>query len=240
MRPLSLYLLSFFIIIASPSLFGHSLEGTVSAAYEGYHNCVDSLPAEARQVFSPSSNSQTLKLSKGVRERLRNCIDQKQKYEALKDISSLKSDLVGLHDSQNSSMASVLEEEALEIASTLVETTALLNKEYQMARSVLWHNFLIKIGAKKGGYCYQWTENLLTNLPSKKFQYFERHWGVHNDRKATENNAVIITRRGDPINKGIVYDAWRGKGYPYWRQVSKDTQDWTELFTEGDILAGRM
>src|SRR3990167_1986737 len=112
MKSLPIHLLFFFIVITSPSLFGQTFEEAVSAAYEDYHNCVDALPAEARRILSPSSNSQTLKLSKGVRERLRKCIDRKQEYEALKDISSLKSDLVGLHDSQNLSTPSALEEEA--------------------------------------------------------------------------------------------------------------------------------
>lgn len=164
------------------------------------------------------------------------CLVKERARDDAEDVIRLSRDLAGLSGKDiNKEVSS----EAEALARTLVTATKKLNDEYRMGRVALWHNFLIKLGMKKGGYCYQWAERLLAALPREKLGYFERHWGVHNLKGATENNAIIITRRGSGISEGIVYDPWRGKGSPYWVLVSKDSQDWSELFTENQILAGR-
>jgi len=130
--------------------------------------------------------------------------------------------------------------EAEAIAVIIVDKTRVLSYEFEMTEFPLWHNFLIKLGARKKGYCYHWAEELLKALPSQEYRFFERHWGVHNYTQVTENNAVILTRRGDRLLNGIVYDPWRGKGKAFWRRVSEDDQTWSELLTEIQILTGQM
>lgn len=130
-------------------------------------------------------------------------------------------------------------EEAEEIAQTLVNQTDVTNKEFQMTGGPVWHNFLIKSGFRKKGYCYDWVPELLKALPPVPMKYFERHWGGSFLSMGRENNGVIFTKRGAPLSTGIVYDAWRGGGKPYWRYVSQDKKyRWEERFSEAEILRG--
>ena len=132
-----------------------------------------------------------------------------------------------------------VKKEAHQIAQALVVQTRETNKEFKMSGGPIWHNFLIKIGVRKKGYCYHWVPELLKALPSEPMKYFERHWGGSFLSLGRENNAVIITRRGALLETGIVYDAWRGVGKPFWRFVAEDKKyRWEERFSEAEILAG--
>lgn len=133
----------------------------------------------------------------------------------------------------------IVKEEALLIAKALVDQTQKTNAEFQMVRPPLWHNFLIKLGLKKKGYCYHWVPELLKSLPQHPLQAFERHWGGSSINRLHENNALILTRRGAPLATGIAYDAWRGVGRSWWKKVAEDKKyRWEERFTESQILRG--
>lgn len=150
-----------------------------------------------------------------------------------KSIVQLTRNLSALYD------AAFVEREAYQIAEALVDQTRETNKEFRMRGSPYWHNFLIKLGLRKKGYCYHWVPELLKALPPEPMRYFERHWGGSFLSLGRENNAVIITKRGAPIETGIVYDAWRGSGKPFWIAASKDKKyRWEERFSEAQILAG--
>lgn len=130
--------------------------------------------------------------------------------------------------------------EAHQIAQALVDQTRKTNKAFKMTGSPKWHNFMVKIGVRKRGYCYHWVPELLKALPRQPMQYYERHWGGSFLSLGRENNAVIITRRGAPLSTGIVYDAWRGMGRPFWMAVSQDKKyPWEQRFSEAEILTGR-
>ncbi len=129
--------------------------------------------------------------------------------------------------------------EAHLIAKSLVDQTRETNKEFRMTGGPKWHNFLIKMGARKKGYCYEWVPELLKALPPTPMKYFERHWGGSFMSMGRENNAVIITKRGAPLETGLVYDAWRGVGKPFWIPVAKDKKyRWSQRFNETQILMG--
>ncbi|OGQ04539.1 MAG: hypothetical protein A2W61_00615 [Deltaproteobacteria bacterium RIFCSPLOWO2_01_44_7] len=132
-----------------------------------------------------------------------------------------------------------VEAEAALVAKALVNQTRETDKEFQMTGGPKWHNFLIKLGVRKKGYCYHWVPELLKALPTHPLKFFERHWGGSFQSLGRENNAVIITKRGAPLQTGIVYDAWRGVGKPFWLTVAKDKKyPWTERFNETEILNG--
>lgn len=103
----------------------------------------------------------------------------------------------------------------------------------------IWHNYQIESGIKTKGYCYHWVPELLKALPPYPMQYFERHWGGSFLSLGRENNAVIITKRGAPLVTGVVYDAWRGVGKPFWKYVAQDKKyRWEQRFYEAQILRG--
>lgn len=129
--------------------------------------------------------------------------------------------------------------EARQIAEALVRQTFETNKEFKMKRNPFWHNYKIKIGVREKGYCYHWVPELLKALPPYPLKYFERHWGGSFLSLGRENNAVIITKRGAPLPTGIVYDAWRGVGKPFWKYVAADKKyRWEQRFHETQILHG--
>ena len=167
---------------------------------------------------------------------------QKQAEADQKAIVSIQKVLVGLPLVQEAPQAAAreIESEAHLIATSLVNQTRETNEEFNMTTGPKWHNFLIKIGARKKGYCYEWVPELLKALPSPPMKYFERHWGGSFLSLGRENNAVIITKRGAALETGLVYDAWRGSGHPFWILVSQDKKySWMERFTEMEILTGQ-
>ncbi|MDP2600447.1 MAG: hypothetical protein Q8P84_06945 [Deltaproteobacteria bacterium] len=132
-----------------------------------------------------------------------------------------------------------VQKEAGVIAKALVDQTGETNKEFKMSGGPKWHNFKIKMGAREKGYCYEWVPELLKALPQEPMKYYERHWGGSFMSMGRENNAVIITKRGAPLETGIVYDAWRGVGQPFWIPVAQDKKyQWEERFNETQILGG--
>lgn len=143
----------------------------------------------------------------------------------------------------NPKLASIDQEmvvrEAKLVAEILVDQTREINQNFQMTTGPNWHNFFIKMGWRKKGYCYHWSEELLKALPQKPLRAFQRYWGIAY-KKLDENNAVIFTRRAQPIESGIVYDAWRGSGRPFWKYVGEDKKyPWQVRFFESQILAGK-
>lgn len=130
--------------------------------------------------------------------------------------------------------------EAGVIAVRLVEHTRELNRRFQMATSPSWHNVLIRVGAKQNGLCFEWVKALLAAFPPGPLVHFERRWGWSQMSEKRENNALVLTRRGAPLESGLLYDAWRGAGRPFWIRAAVDREwtGWQERFSEEQILRG--
>jgi hypothetical protein len=230
--------LAIFIIFISPTTVFSAVEDELIRAEADYRNCLTLLPPRVRQSLAIKSEGGQRKIPHNFMDKVNDCLDKEKERDDLRGVMKLSEEMLGMGSDESSGDVQESRNEAIEIARTLIGSTRELNKRYKMGRSALFHNFLIKVGAKEGGYCYQWVRELLKAMPPVKYRHFERHWGVHKKDKYTENNAIIITWRGEPISAGIVYDAWRGRGSPFWRCVADDTQSWSELYGEDDILYG--
>jgi hypothetical protein len=235
---ISVLALLFLTAVFLPQVKAEDLSSKLVQSEKDYELCFDRLPAKARWGLEAASSRGRRKWSKSLQKKVAECLEKQRLKEDYRDIIALSEVLQGFYKGDDEVDQQVLKEEAELISSVLVHTTRKLSKKYKMGKSALWHNFLIKLGSKKGGYCYEWTEAFLNALPKERFRYFERHWGVHNKGRYTENNSLIIAGRGMRIHSGIVYDTWRGKGKPYWLFVANDKQSWGELFSENEILAG--
>lgn len=235
------YFLSFIILIHvlffTHLVFASFFEKEMKLAGIEYDKCYKNLPAKAKwKIDNPSDRGKT-RWSKSLIAELMNCLDKKyikEDYESMIDISNVLKGMYG--NNLNPEDRFVMEEEADDISFLVVSVTRELNKKFQMGRSALLHNVLIRMGAKEGGYCYQWTEGILKAMPQEELKYFKRHWAVHHLERVTENNAIIITKRGDSLQDGLVYDPWRGRGRPFWRLVKDDDQSWDERYDEFQIL----
>jgi hypothetical protein len=45
----------------------------------------------------------------------------------------------------------------------------------------------------------------------------------------SENNAIVVTARGQPFKQGILLDNWRAQGHLAWTEVTRDPEySWKE------------
>jgi hypothetical protein len=98
---------------------------------------------------------------------------------------------------------------------------------------VVWlpgvQNFLVNMGARKGGLCFQWATELLVRLDALKLQTLELHWAESFANTNGEHNVIVVTARGQAFEKGILLDNWRYSGHLVWTQVAMDPEyHWTE------------
>ena len=120
--------------------------------------------------------------------------------------------------------------EARQVAETAIRESAILAEEYQLVRPAVIHNLLVVMGMKDRGLCYQWAEDLMQRLEALELQSFQLHWAVaYQGSNLREHNSVVITAKGQPFSKGILFDPWRHSGNLYWTPVVKDTYPWEIL-----------
>lgn len=207
---------------------------TIAEIRATYEACVARMPSSQRVAFQAPGRRTRMRIEGAVRKQWQECRERERDWADAVAIDALRADLVRLVSHAEA------EAEALAIATVLVQTTRAQGTRYRMVGSPLFNNFLIRIGAKERGYCYHWTEALFKSLPPVPGEYYERHWGGANVGRMTENNGVVITARGAPVASGIVYDAWRGAGRPWWTWVRDDHYPWMERYNEQEILSGHI
>lgn len=168
------------------------------------------------------------------------CKVAKRSRDDARDMAKLRDSLMKMYDAapEKPVPRAEAEAEAEDIAVRLVEATRKTAQEFRMVNSPFLNNILVNIGAKDAGQCYQWVRVLMAAFPAKPYAAFERSWGGAYLNRIMENNGVIFTVRGQPFSTGIVYDAWRGRGDPWWRAIQKDHYPWMQRFSESQVLAG--
>ena len=124
---------------------------------------------------------------------------------------------------------SVKPDEARRVAYVAYTTGQELAREWDVVASPTLQNFLIIIGARKAGYCFQWAGELLTRLDALKLQTLELHWAESDPGGDTEHNVIVVTAKGGPFVQGILLDNWRRSGHLLWGPVNGDPDHpWTE------------
>lgn len=90
-------------------------------------------------------------------------------------------------------------------------------------------NLLIKTGARKGGYCYQYSMEVLVRLDALKLKTVEFHWAESGAGTICENNGIVVTARGQPFEQGVLLDSWRSQPSVTWTEVTRDPEyHWKE------------
>ena len=118
--------------------------------------------------------------------------------------------------------------EARWVACRACESSQQLARQYGVIRPALFHNFLVNMGLKQRGLCYQWAEDLLAQLQTLALVTLQLHWGIARAGTYREHNCIVVTARGQPFDQGIVLDAWRHSGRVVWAHVSTDHYPWKE------------
>lgn len=134
-----------------------------------------------------------------------------------------------LRDRLTSLSPTVNPEEARTVTYIAYTTGRELAKKWKMIPSPTVHSFLINIGIKKAGYCYQFAAELLYRLDAQKLQTLELHWGESDAGTDTEHNVIVVTARGQPFEQGIMLDNWREAGHLLWGPLNGDpSHTWVE------------
>jgi hypothetical protein len=124
-------------------------------------------------------------------------------------------------------------DDARQVTYCAVTTGLELARKWRVVGVASWvpglQNFLIKMGARKGGYCFQYSAELLVRLDSLKLQTLQVHWAESEPHTMSENNAIVVTARGQPFEQGVLLDSWRCQPYVTWTQVTRDPDyHWNE------------
>src|SRR6266699_622442 len=122
-------------------------------------------------------------------------------------------------------------------ARRVVYTAYMTGVELRRQWRVVWlpgiQNWLVNIGARKGGLCFQWATELLVRLDALKLHTLELHWAECFVNTGAEHNVVVVTARGQPFEQGILLDNWRYSGQLVWTQVAMDPEyHWKENKSE--------
>jgi len=131
-------------------------------------------------------------------------------------------------------------DEARRVAYTTYMTGRELHREWRVAWLPGIQNFLVNMGARKGGLCFQWATELLVRLDALKLQTLELHWAESGANTGAEHNVIVVTARGQPFGEGILLDLWRYSGTLVWTHVGMDPEyHWTENKSELARRLGR-
>jgi len=129
-------------------------------------------------------------------------------------------------------------EEARRVAYIAYTTGRELAQKWHMVSSPTMQCFLINIGLRKGGYCFQFATELLLRLDAQKLETLELHWAESDAGTDTEHNVIAVTARGQPFAQGIMLDNWRRSGHLLWGPLNGDPDHtWQE---NKDALARRV
>jgi hypothetical protein len=117
---------------------------------------------------------------------------------------------------------SVSPDEARRVTFTAYTTGRQLAAEWRMVWPATMQSFLIHVGARKAGHCFQYANELLLRLDALKLQTLELHWAECNPGAFDEHNVIAVTARGQPFAQGILLDNWRNSGHLVWGPVKGD------------------
>ena len=124
---------------------------------------------------------------------------------------------------------SVRRDEALRIAECAYATSKQLRHDYGVIGGPpSLQNFLVNLGIRKRGLCFQWAEDLLQQLDALKVTTLELHWAEAYAGSWREHNCVVVTAKGQPFRDGILLDCWRHSGHLFWSAVISDNYPWIE------------
>jgi hypothetical protein len=118
--------------------------------------------------------------------------------------------------------------EAREVADRAYLTSERLARDYRVIGPPLFHNFLVNIGVRERGLCFQWARDLFAKLNEVPLRTLALHWGAARAGTWREHNCVVVTAKSRPFEKGIVFDAWRHSGRLFWSPVQTDHYPWKE------------
>jgi len=126
-------------------------------------------------------------------------------------------------------------EEALSLSREIFQETDKLRVQFNPISEPHVNNFLVNIGLKEKGLCYEWSDPLYLYFRRKPYKYFSFHLLVANRGKYfQEHNVLAVTSKKDEILNGVIIDPWRESGKVYFSKVKDDKKYvWEHRFKRG-------
>ena len=120
--------------------------------------------------------------------------------------------------------ASIPKHEANRLAVDILRETNRLTQAFELTSPPLFHNFLVNAGLREKGLCYQWSDALYDHLSKRDYPSFSFHlFGANIGEYFTEHNTLVVTKKGEASQEGIVIDPWRNSGELYFSTIKEDT-----------------
>lgn len=128
----------------------------------------------------------------------------------------------GLRDALVALAPDVDPAEAELLSVTAHNTARRLAREYRVVGGPMFQDFLIHIGVRQRGYCFQWAHDIGVRLKEIRPRTLVLHWGATGAGTGLEHNVLVVTARGQPFREGYLIDGWRMAGRLCWWPVNKD------------------
>jgi hypothetical protein len=116
--------------------------------------------------------------------------------------------------------------EARRLAECAFSSSRQLAQEYEMVWPAFFHNMLVNAGWKKRGLCHHWADDLYARFRALELRTLKPHLAIARPGTRREHNCVVIVGAGQPLEQGIVLDAWRHSGRLYFTDVKEDHYPW--------------
>ncbi len=131
-----------------------------------------------------------------------------------------KNDLTLLLSSLNNK---VDKKEAKTLSTEMFKQSQFLKESYHLVSPPLFQNFLVNIGLKEKGLCWQFAYDMLKHAKSLNLKSFDYYIGGANiGNYWTEHTTLVVTCKGCNFNEGIVLDPWRNSGELFYSKVKND------------------
>jgi len=114
-------------------------------------------------------------------------------------------------------------DEAERLAAEIYRKTDALRVNYDPVSEPHLNNFLINVGVKKEGLCYQWSDALYLHFKKRDYPHFSFHLLVSGKGKYfSEHNVMVVAAKGGKVMDGEIIDPWREPGKIYFSKVKED------------------
>lgn len=107
------------------------------------------------------------------------------------------------------------------ISQNILTTSKEIKEEFDPLPLPWFNNFLVNIGLKEKGLCWEYRDALLLKL-KPKVAPLTLLPVVANRDKSNEHNAVIIVSKNINFEDALLLDLWRKSGEPYIVKVGED------------------
>ncbi len=95
--------------------------------------------------------------------------------------------------------------------------------EYNLVKPPLFQNFLVNIGLRKRGLCWQFAYDMLDFVKKQNYKSFDYYIGGANiGNYWSEHNVLVVTCKGCRFSEGVLLDPWRNSGDLYFSKLKDD------------------